>query len=127
MGWNSITWHSRQGDMHTLAHVGQFLLLRPWFRAAGKRPCSGRGPSSRMFSFLRSFSTDESRGCQFHPERSGLAGVRFLGRLLAFLHSGASSSLKTSFPRGKGASEQHDRTRRADMIVYPAIDSTNTR
>lgn len=97
MGWNSITWLPGKENMHALAPSGSFFYfvhgfaLRESAHAAAVTQLEG-------VQFPSVVHDGRVAGCQFHPERSGLAGVAFLGRLLAFLHSGASSSLKTSFP-----------------------------
>jgi glutamine amidotransferase len=97
MGWNSITWLPRKENMYSLVPSGSFFYFVHGFAL---RKSDHAAATTRLddLQFPSVVLGGRVAGCQFHPERSGLGGVAFLGRLLAFLHDGASASLKTSLP-----------------------------
>ncbi|WP_029166116.1 imidazole glycerol phosphate synthase subunit HisH [Aminiphilus circumscriptus] len=90
MGWNSITWLPGKENMHALVPSGSFFYFVHSFAL---RESAHAAATTRLddLQFPSVVLGGRVAGCQFHPERSGLEGVAFLGRLLAFLRHGVSA------------------------------------
>ncbi len=84
MGWNNITWNGRTPLLASSVPDGTFFYFVHSF-ALFESPDTAAMTRVENKDFVSIIVKDNLAGFQFHPERSGLHGLRLLGTTLSYL------------------------------------------
>jgi glutamine amidotransferase len=79
MGWNSVVMTKDHPLLHGLAYGTHFYFVHSYYAPVGPGTA---GQCSYGEDFTAIAAAGNFMGCQFHPERSGMAGQKILRNFL---------------------------------------------